>query len=120
MKTKLFSLLVALMSLAPCYSKPLTIWMKNAFQRGHARIPSITNVDVDYDNEVLTVNVQNYTETVWIYIYDINGNIIDSAASQITGEGTVTLNVQDFPEGVYTIDIVLCNATYEGTFNVAS
>lgn len=88
------------MSLAPCYSRPLTIWMKNAFQRGHARIPSITNVDVDYDNEVLTVNVQNYTETVWIYIYDINGNIIDSAASQITGEGTVTLNVQDFPEGV--------------------
>lgn len=68
MKTKLFSLLVALMSLAPCYSRPLTIWMKNAFQRGHARIPSITNVDVDYDNEVLTVNVQNYTETVWIYI----------------------------------------------------
>lgn len=60
------------MSLAPCYSRPLTIWMKNAFQRGHARIPSITNVDVDYDNEVLTVNVQNYTETVWIYIYDIN------------------------------------------------
>lgn len=109
------------MCIAPVYSRHISIKAKGAFQRGAARVPSITSVVADYDDyDVVSVNLQKYTGMVWVYIYDTNGNIVGSSASQITGEGTVTLNVQDYPEGEYTIDIVLSNATYEGTFNVAS
>ena len=49
-----------------------------------------------------------------IYIYSNNGNIVFSEAKNISGEGTVTINVQDLETGNYSLDIILNNSSDAG------
>ena len=106
MKTKIILVLVFLLSIMPIYSKPISFRMKGAFQRGCPRMPSIT------------VNIQKYSGTVWICIYDVDGNLVSSIADTITKNGFITQNVANLPTGEYTLCIALNNVTYEGTFYI--
>ena len=51
MKKKIILVLVFLLSIMPIYSKPISFRMKGAFQRGCPRMPSITKVEADYEDE---------------------------------------------------------------------
>lgn len=62
----------------------------------------------------MTINVSKYTGVALIYIYSNNGNIVFSEAKNISGEGTVTINVQDLETGNYSLDIILNNSSYTG------
>lgn len=81
-------------------------------------MPSTTQVEADYNNGTLTVNIQNYTGVVWVYIYDADGNAIEEIASNITGNGTVAPEINFLNKGDYTLSIVLSGATYEGSFQI--
>ena len=118
MKTKIILVLVFLLSIMPIYSKPISFRMKGAFQRGCPRMPSITNVEADYEGEDIAVNIQKYSGTVWICIYDVDGNLVSSIADTITKNGFITQNVANLPTGEYTLCIALNNVTYEGTFYI--
>ena len=107
MKTKIILVLVFLLSIMPIYSKPISFRMKGAFQRGCPRMPSI-----------IAVNIQKYSGTVWICIYDVDGNLVSSIADTITKNGFITQNVANLPTGEYTLCIALNNVTYEGTFYI--
>ena len=102
MKTKIILVLVFLLSIMPIYSKPISFRMKGAFQRGCPRMPSITKVEADYEGEDIAVNIQKYSGTVWICIYDVDGNLVSSIADTITKNGFITQNVANLPTGEYT------------------
>lgn len=106
-KTKIILVLVFLLSIMPIYSKPISFRMKGAFQRGCPRMPSITKVEADYEGEDIAVNIQKYSGTVWICIYDVDGNLVSSIADTITKNGFITQNVANLPTGEYTLCIAL-------------
>ena len=81
-------------------------------------MPFITQVTADYDDGVVTVDVSRYTGTVQLYVYDANNTIVNYAIATISGSGTVTMSVDNIPEGDYTLYIVLGNATYNGKFTI--
>lgn len=81
-------------------------------------MPSTTQVKADYEDGILTVNIQKYSGMVWVYIYDANGNVIEEVANDITGNGTVSSETNFLNKGDYTLCIVLNGATYEGSFRV--
>ena len=64
------------------------------------------------------MNIQKYSGTVWICIYDVDGNLVSSIADTITKNGFITQNVANLPTGEYTLCIALNNVTYEGTFYI--
>lgn len=47
-------------------------------------MPSITKVEADYEDENIAMNIQKYSGTVWICIYDVDGNLVSSIADTIT------------------------------------
>lgn len=106
------------MSIVPIYSRPICFRMKGSFQHGHARVPPVIQVEADYEDCVLTVNIQKYPGTVWIFIYDANGNIVDSTVSDIVVDKTLTLDVHGFKKGQYAVRVTLDNSTYDGAFEV--
>lgn len=118
-KTKLVSLLMVLISIVPVYARPLSIRMKATLQHGCPRIPSATGVKAEYNDDVVKVFLQRYYGTVWMYIYDANGNIASSTVAKIDGDGDIDLDIQSLAEGEYTVSITISNATYEGTLRLS-
>lgn len=81
-------------------------------------MPSIIRVEADYECDVITVNIQRYTGVAYVYIYDVNGNVVGAILTDIDVDGTFTIDVGNLKGGIYTINVVLTNETYEGTFEV--
>ncbi len=113
-------LITILMSLAilPSMATQVNVRVKSTLPRGGARMPSITQVRADYEGNNITVSIQRYTGEVYVYIYDTNGNVVGTTLANIDADGTFTIDVGNLKGGMYTISIVLSNATYEGTFEV--
>lgn len=109
-----------LMSLAilPSMATQVNVRTKSTLPRGGARMPSITQVRADYEDGILTVNIQRYFGMVWLYIHDANGNISETSISNINGNGTIDTDVSSLPNGEYSIDIVLSDNTYTGNFAI--
>lgn len=118
MKTKIIAVFLALLCATPILSKPIRLRTKGTIQRGCLRMPSITQVRADYEGDDITVNIQGYTGGAYIYIYDVNGNVVGTTLTDIDVDGTFTIDVANLKEGIYTISVVLTNATYEGNFEV--
>lgn len=118
MKTKIIAVFVALMCVMPILSKPIRLRTKGTIQRGCLRMPSIIRVEADYECDVITVNIQRYTGVAYVYIYDVNGNVVGAILTDIDVDGTFTIDVGNLKGGIYTINVVLTNETYEGTFEV--
>lgn len=49
---------------APIYSRPISIGMKATIQHGHPRMPSITQVEADYEEDGIMVDIHRYTGIV--------------------------------------------------------
>lgn len=90
--------------------------MTLAFQHGSMRMPSATHIAADYENDVLTLNVSDYTGSIQVYVCDSQGNIIGHTVSFVTSNGVMTLDLGNLAKDCYTISIVLDNATYYGQF----
>lgn len=105
MKTKIIAVFLALLCATPILSKPIRLRTKGTIQRGCLRMPSITQVRADYDGNDITVNIQRYTGAAYIYIYDVNGNIVGTTLTDIDVDGTFTFSVyEDDLEGDYVLD----------------
>lgn len=100
------------------YSNPISFRMKGTLQRGCPRMPSITRVEADYECSEITVNIQKYTGTVCVYIYNENGIVVRTTQTHIDANGSFTVDVEDLGEGKYIMSVILSNATYEGSFLV--
>ena len=104
--------------LLPSMATQVNVRTKSTLPRGGARMPSITQVDADYANGLLTVNIQKYSGVALLYIYDADGSIIGENATNIISDGSVTAEVNPLKKGVYTLSVVLSDTIYEGTFEI--
>lgn len=107
-----------LLVISPCQATGINVKREATTSKGGMRMPFITQVTADYDDGVVTVDVSRYTGTVQLYVYDANNTIVNYAIATISGSGTVTMSVDNIPEGDYTLYIVLGNATYNGKFTI--
>lgn len=109
-----------LMSLAilPSIATQVNVRTKSTLPRGGARMPSIIQVSADYENGILTVNIQKYSGVALLYIYDSEGSVIGANTANIISDGSVTTEVTPLKKGVYTLNVVLNDTIYEGTFNI--
>lgn len=109
------------MSLAilPSMATQVNVRTKATLPRGGARMPSITQVSADYENGILTANVQKYSGMVWVYIYDADGSVIGENVTNIISDGSVTTEINPLKKGDYTLRIVLSDTIYEGTFKIS-
>lgn len=103
---------------APIYSRPISIGMKATIQHGHPRMPSITQVEADYEEDGIMVDIHRYTGIVMVYIYDTDENCIKTTMGNIVRNGNIIVDVTDLVAGKYTFSVVLSNATYEGLFQL--
>lgn len=118
MKKIIIAIILMSLAMLPNMAAQVNIRVKSTLPHGGARMPSNTQVEADYENGILTVNIQKYSGMVWVYIYDANGNVIEEVADDITGNGTVSSETNFLNKGDYTLCIVLNGATYEGSFRV--
>lgn len=112
---KIIVLLLVLLTLLPCSATEIDIKEKGRGNHEGMHMPSITRVKADLDEE-LTVSVKNYTGIVMVYIYDVNGAMVDSNTLIVKDDGVIVTNVDTLPEGEYGLLIVLSGITYYGTF----
>lgn len=115
---KIILFLLMLLVISPCQATGINVKREATTSKGGMRMPFITQVTADYDDGVVTVDVSRYTGTVQLYVYDANNTIVNYAIATISGSGTVTMSVDNIPEGDYTLYIVLGNATYNGKFTI--
>ena len=105
-----------LLVVSPCQATGINVKREATTPKGGMRIPSATQIAADYDDGVVTVDVSRYTGTVQLYVYDANNTVVNYAVATISGSGTVTMSVDNIPEGDYKLCIVLDDATYGGQF----
>lgn len=86
--------------------------------QGRPRMPSMTRIEADYENEVLNLRITGYTGDIQIYITDGQGNVILYKLSSVISDCNFSMNLKTLPKGCYTLNIVLGNATYYGYLNV--
>lgn len=115
---KIILFLLMLLVISPCQATGINVKRGATTSKGGMRMPFITQVTADYDDGVVTVDVSRYTGTVQLYVYEANNTIVNYAIATISGSGTVTMSVDNIPEGDYTLYIVLGNATYNGKFTI--
>lgn len=116
MKRIILLSIVALICSISVVANPVVLRRRALFQHGSMRMPSITQVEADYEDGILTVNIQRYSGMVWVCIYDADGNISGTSVSDINGNGIINTDVSSLPSGDYSIDIVLSNNNYIGNF----
>ena len=110
--------IVALMCSISVIANPLVLRRRAMYQHGGMRMPSITQVDADYENGILTMNIRKYSGAALLYIYDADGRIIGENAANIISYGSVMTDITPLKKGDYTLRIVLGDTIYEGTFNI--
>ncbi|MDD6853206.1 DUF3244 domain-containing protein [Prevotella sp.] len=113
---KIFLFLLMLLVVSPCQATGINVKREATTPKGGMRMPSATQIAADYDDGVVTVDVSRYTGTVQLYVYDANNTVVNYAVATISGSGTVTMSVDNIPEGDYKLCIVLDDATYGGQF----
>lgn len=118
MKKVILLSIVALVCSISVVANSVVLRRRAMYQHGGMRMPSVTQVEADFENGFLTVNVQKYSGMIWVYIYDADGSIIGENATNIISDGSVTAEVNPLKKGVYTLSVVLNDTIYEGTFEI--
>ena len=83
---KLLILLLVFVTLIPGNASGIGIQKKGTIQHKGARMPSITQVEADYENGLITIEVKGYTGGVQAFVSDSQGNIVSSTMSSITNK----------------------------------
>lgn len=92
-------------------SKPIEkIFLEKATK---TRSVTATEVNTYTDDNILTVEVENYTGDVYVQVFGAEG------ATQLVfssyNYGSAILDISSLPQGTYTVSITL-NSTYQGIF----
>lgn len=119
MKKIILLSIVALMCCISVEANSVVLRRRALYQHGGMRMPSTTQVEADYEDGILIVNVQKYSGMAWVYIYDADGNVIEENTTNIIENGTVMTELNPLKKGVYTLSVVLNDATYEGAFIIS-
>ena len=61
--------IVALICSISMVANPVALRRRALFQHGGMRMPSVTKVEADYENGILTVNIQRNSDVALLYIY---------------------------------------------------
>lgn len=67
-----------------------------------------------YDNQTLTVEVENYNGMVWVDVTGTGG--VRGQAAQVNGAGFILMDLSTLPQGRYLLTVTLENGLYEGYF----
>ncbi len=118
MKSIVLVSIIALMFNICIEANPVVLRRRAMYQHGGMRMPSITQLDADYENGILTMNIRKYSGAALLYIYDADGSIIGENAANIISYGSVMTDITPLKKGDYTLRIVLGDTIYEGTFNI--
>lgn len=83
---KLLILLLVFITLIPGSAFGIDIQKESTAQNKGARMPSITQVEANYENGLITIEVKGYTGGVQAFVSDSQGNIVSSTMSSITNK----------------------------------
>jgi len=79
---------------------------------GGTRSATITEVYANINDGIVTVEIINYSGSVWVYIEGSEG--IQQEVMQVSEAGLITLDISALPAGSYYLCITLDNGQYEG------
>lgn len=114
---ELLILLLVFVTLIPGNASGTNIRKESTAQNKGVRMPSITQVEANYENGLITIEVKGYTGGVQAFVSDSQGNVVGYTSS-VTNSGVVTLNLGALAEGDYTLNIVMDSFTYYGQFSI--
>ena len=114
---ELLILLLVFVTLIPGNAFGIDIQKESTAQNKGVRMPSITQVEANYENGLITIEVKGYTGGVQAFVSDSQGTVVGYTISSVTNSGVVTLNLGALAEGDYTLNIVLDNAIYYSQFD---
>lgn len=114
---ELLILLLVFITLIPGNASGIGIQKKGTIQHKGVRMPSITQVEANYENGLITIEVKGYTDGAQAFVSDSQGTVVGYTISSVTNSGVVTLNLGALAEGDYTLNIVLDNAIYYSQFD---
>ena len=119
-KKMLLLALLLTVCLASAFSNPIKLKVRRTFQPRGMRLPPVTMVCADYDNEEVVIDISHYEGSVQTYLLDSNGNIVGYDSFEFMDGGSLTIEVGNLPNGDYTLSVVLGDATYYGEFQVTA
>lgn len=114
---ELLILLLVFVTLIPGNASGTNIRKEGTAQNKGVRMPSITQVEANYENGLITIEVKGYTGGVQAFVSDSQGNVVGYTSS-VTNSGVVTLNLGALAEGDYTLNIVMDSFTYYEQFSI--
>lgn len=88
------------------------------YQHGRPSMPLTIKPIVDLENDIITTTVAHYSGPVTITIYNEEGVTVDRAAAEALPDEPLVMDVSGLPAGEYTIEIVLSNIVFQGTFSI--
>ena len=115
---ELLILLLVFVTLIPGNAFGIDIQKESTAQNKGVRMPSITQVEANYENGLITIEVKGYTGGVQAFVSDSQGTVVGYTISSVTNSGVVTLNLGALAEGDYTLNIVMDSFTYYGQFSI--
>lgn len=74
--------------------------------------------EADFDSDYIVVRIDKYEGDVCVKIYDEAGNVVLSDILQIDGKSEKTLDLSDYKNGQYFIEVELNDLTYSGIFDL--
>ena len=83
---KLLILLLVFVTLIPGNASGIDIQKEGTAQNKGVRMPSITQVEANYENGLITIEVKGYTDGAQAFVSDSQGNIVSSTMSSITNK----------------------------------
>lgn len=83
---ELLILLLVFVTLIPGNAFGIDIQKEGTAQHKGARMPSITQVEANYENGLITIEVKGYTDGAQAFVSDPQGNIVSSTMSSITNK----------------------------------
>lgn len=83
---KLLILLLAFITLIPGSAFGIDIQKEGTAQNKGVRMSSITQVEANYENGLITIEVKGYTGGVQAFVSDSQGYIVSSTMSSITNK----------------------------------
>lgn len=106
-----------LLTFSTCQAAEIDIKRKETMQHGGPRMPSITHVTANYENDKVTLYISCYTGSVQANVSDSYGRLLGTVSSYISRNGTITMVVNCVSAEIYYLSISLDNASYIGIFN---
>lgn len=83
---ELLILLLVFVTLIPGNAFGIDIQKESTAQNKGVRMPSITQVEANYENGLITIEVKGYTDGAQAFVSDSQGNIVSSTMSSITNK----------------------------------